>query len=522
MRNADKTKKELTGELNLKSERYIRTILDTVDEGFIVVDKNYRIETANRAYCSQIGMTRDEVIHKHCYEVSHKAKRPCHEEGEECAVHYVFTTGKPYAAVHRHRDPSGSLLFMETKAFPIKDASGSVISVIETVNNITEKHLLEEVRLKTQKLEAIGTLAGGIAHDFNNLLQAVFGYISLAKMEVDGQGWPISMLNQAEHALNLCANLTKQLLTFSKGGMPEKKPLSLADIIENSVKFSLSGSRIGYRTMIDPDLRIVEADEGQISQVIQNIVINAEQAMPRGGTVIISAKNVRLPRKGKFRLLEEGNYVEIAIEDSGVGISDQNLSKIFDPYFTTKEGGSGLGLATAYSIVKNHEGIINVRSQAGKGSAFFVYLPALDAGALPARRQDQAAPIPRPAKILLMDDEDLIREIAGQMMNVDGHQVEFAEHGEAAIEKYRSARNSGLPFDMVILDLTIRGGMGGRETVERLLEIDPALKAIVSSGYSDDAVIAAYGKHGFAASLTKPYKIAELRNVISSVLAKPL
>ncbi len=515
----DITEQKKAAEKLRQSEEFVRNILDTVDEGFIVLDRDFRILTANKAYCRQVGETCDAVIGRRCYEMSHRALRPCYEEGEECAVRHVFETGEPHAAVHRHSDAKGAILYVETKAFPIKDSTGVVTSVIETVNNITEKHLLEEERLKTQKLEAIGALAGGIAHDFNNLLQGVFGYISMAKMTLDKKEQSFTMLEQAEQALHLSVNLTKQLLTFSKGGKPVKKKISLRPVIENSVKFALSGSRVDYRIAFDEDLWSVEADEGQIGQVIQNIVLNADQAMPLGGTIAILAKNVRAPQKGLPNLPGEGRYVKISIQDSGIGISEQYLSKIFDPYFTTKEKGSGLGLATSYSIVRNHGGVFDVVSEVDRGTTFSLYLPAIEA----VKDAPEAPAVPpgvRTGRVLVMDDEELIRSVAGEMIKALGHEVEFAEHGDAAIEKYRSGGEAGRPFDIVILDLTIRGGLGGKETVQQLLAADPGVKAIVSSGYSDDEVLSDYHKYGFAARLTKPYDFEELRGTLNTLLSK--
>ena len=503
----------------VESERFIRNILDTVDEGFISVSRDFRIILANKAYCSQVGMADDEVVGRHCYEVSHKSIKPCFEEGEDCAVRHVFETGEPYGATHRHTDRKEEILYVATKAFPIRDSSGAITSVIETVQNITEKHLLEEERLKTQKLEAIGTLAGGIAHDFNNLLQGVFGYISMAKMSLDSGAKSFAMLEQAEKALHMSVNLTTQLLTFSKGGKPVKKRVTLQPVIENSVRFALSGSRSDYGIKLDSDLWHVEADEGQLGQVIQNIVLNSDQAMPMGGTILITAKNIRTPQKGIPQLPGKGNYVEISIQDSGIGISEEYLSKIFDPYFTTKVKGSGLGLATCYSIIKNHNGVIHVSSKMGNGTAFYVYLPAIEAEKeLP--KPTELAQYIRKGKILVMDDDEMIRNIAGDMIKALGHDVELAGHGDEAIGKYKAAMESGNPFDIVILDLTIRGGMGGKETIERLLAVNSGIKAVVSSGYSDDAVVSDYNNYGFRARLTKPYKFEELRDTLNKLLNK--
>jgi signal transduction histidine kinase/CheY-like chemotaxis protein len=442
----------------------------------------------------------------------------CHEAGEECAARRVFETGEPSAALHKHPDSDGHILYVETKAYPIKDASGNVISVIETVNNITERHLLEEERLKTQKLESIGTLAGGIAHDFNNLLQGIFGYISMAKLTHDQREKSLAMLEQAEKALHQSVNLTSQLLTFSKGGKPVKKRMSLLPMIENAARFALSGSRSECRITCDPGLWQVEADEGQLGQVIQNIVLNADQAMPLGGSIEITVRNISTADAQRPRSLGARNHVLISIRDSGVGISEHYLTKIFDPYFTTKEKGSGLGLATSYSIIRNHDGLIEVTSAVGKGTTFLIYLPAVEPVAEQTRKGSAPATPIRSGRVLVMDDEQVVRDVIGELLRVLGHETAFAENGEAALTIYREAMASGRPFDIAILDLTIRGGMGGLETVGKLLEADPTAKAIVSSGYSDDAALSNYRALGFKAFLQKPYKIEELRATVSSLL----
>ncbi|MBI5205844.1 MAG: PAS domain-containing protein [Nitrospirae bacterium] len=511
------TDRKLAEERLRESENFTRNILDTVDEGFIVINKDFRILTANKAYCSQAGLPCNKVIGRHCYEISHKTNRPCYEDGEECAVRQVFTSGEPYAVLHKHLDQDRHILYVETKAFPIKDTSGNVTSVIETINNTTEKYLLEEERLKTQKLEAIGTLAGGIAHDFNNLLMGVFGYISMAKAKTNDPEEAISMLEHAEKALKMSVNLTHQLLTFSKGGTPVKNIIALHSVINNSVKFALSGSRTKFKIDMDKGLLSVEADEGQINQVIQNIVLNADQAMPQGGVVMLTAKNIEMPGYSNILPLAVGRYVEIAIQDSGIGIPEELMPKIFDPYFTTKQKGSGLGLATSFSIVKNHGGMINVKSEPGKGSTFYIYLPAIE-----AEQREEIRPalarILRKGKILLMDDEEIVRMVNTKMIKDLGHEVETAEHGEEAIEKYRKAQDSGEPFDIVILDLTVRGGMGGQDTIEELLRLDSSVKAIVSSGYSEDTALSDFKACGFKAYLTKPYDQNMLKDMLNALL----
>jgi two-component system, cell cycle sensor histidine kinase and response regulator CckA len=502
-----------------RNEEMVRNILNSVDEGFIVVDQDYRIQTANRAYCNQIGLPHDEVVGKICFKLPHKLGRPCYVEGEECAVRNAFNTGEASFVYNNLHDADGNILRVETKAFPLKDASGQVTSVIESITNITAKHLLEQERLKMQKLEAVGTLAGGIAHDFNNLLQGVFGYISLAKLTAYGRKKSLAALEQAEKALQMSIKLTNQLLTFSKGGKPVKKLIDLSLTIENAVQFALSGSRSDYRIVADDGLWQVEVDEGQISQVIQNIVLNAEQAMLEGGRVEITARNVHIAHNDPLQGLEKGRYVQISIKDSGIGIPEEYIAKIFDPYFTTKEKGSGLGLATSYSIIKNHSGLIEVKSEVGKGTTFFIYLPAFAAREITESLQPQTVVSPvRSLKVLIMDDDKVILDVAGKLIKVLGHDAEFSAHGEEAIEKYRIEKQSGKPFDLVILDLTIKGGMGGAETMEKLMEIDPGVKAIVSSGYSDDDIVSNHKQQGFKAFLKKPYSLEKLQEILNSVL----
>jgi PAS domain S-box-containing protein len=501
-----------------ESEIYIRSILDSVDEGFIVVDHDYRVITANSAYCDQVGMPLNQVLGNFCYEVSHNNSRPCHEEGEDCSVKHVFETGSAYTTCHRHLGPNGDLIYVETKAFPLKDESGKVTRVIETVCNITEKRLLEEERLKVQKLEAIGTLAGGIAHDFNNLLQGIFGYISIAKQVSDNNDESIHALSEAEKALNLTVQLTKQLLTFSKGGEPQKKPVDLQKVIDNAVRFALSGSTSNWHISNKEKPWPVKADEGQITQVVQNIILNASQAMADGGRVDITTRNIESTHLDLVEGLEEGKYVEITIKDEGLGIDDKDLPRIFDPYFTTKEIGSGLGLATSFSIIKNHYGIIRCFSTPGEGTTFTIYLPA----SLKIYKRKQSQPISRtdinPAKVLIMDDDHMICNVAHKMLKKLGHSADSAANGEEAINKYQAAYEQEQPFNVVILDLTIRGGLGGIETLEQLIKIDPGIKAIISSGYANNEIISSSMDCGFAAFLNKPYDMNGLQSALQAAL----
>jgi len=379
-----------------------------------------------------------------------------------------------------------------------------------------EKAKLEAQLVQAQKMEAIGTLAREIAHDFNNILTAIIGNISLAMLDSQMGEQSRENLDQAEKACLHAQNLSRQLLTFSSGGAPIKEVVSVKRLITESASFACRGSQVQYEFSLPDDLRAVEADPGQISQVFQNLVINAIQAMPTGGMIKIRGENLEVEAGSKLPI-SAGRYVKISIKDEGIGISAEHLPRIFDPYFTTKQKGSGLGLAISYSITKNHHGHISVKSELGTGTTFNVYLPASDRKIIQHPKEEMEL-LSGKGKILVMDDEAMVREVLGKILLSLGYEVKFAEDGDKAIEFSSQAEKSGDPFAAVILDLTVAGGMGGKEAMARLLEIDPQVKAIVSSGYSDDPIMADFQKYGFAAVIAKPYKVADLGRVIKKAL----
>jgi two-component system, cell cycle sensor histidine kinase and response regulator CckA len=436
----------------------------------------------------------------------------------------LFLTGSVANLELQLRRHGGPDFAGEVSASILHDSLGRPKLIILMSSDLTFKKLAEEERLKIQKTEAIGTLAGGIAHDFNNLLQGVFGYISLARLNLHDQDSAGRLLNQADQAIGQAVNLTSQLLTFAKGGNPLKRKTVLRSVIESAAKLALSGSNSGCVMNIAEDLWATEADEGQIGQVVQNIVLNASQAMPRSGTVEISADNIETSAEVAAVLPAGGRFIRICFKDNGTGIQPQDLAKIFDPYFTTKQNGSGLGLATSYSIVKRHGGTITASSEPGTGTVVCVYLPAatLEAsqtGGLPITPEARVATPVRAGLVLIMDDDELIRSVSGKMIEAIGHEVAYASNGEEAILKTREARESGNPFDVVVLDLTVRGGMGGEEAIRKIREISPQVKAIVSSGYSDSFILSEYQAYGFDAYLNKPYTISALRDSLAALLA---
>ncbi len=379
--------------------------------------------------------------------------------------------------------------------------------------DITQRKRTETERLQLSKLESLGILAAGIAHDFNNILTVILGNISLA-LQDQRPDLNRERLTDAERACLQAQSLARQLLTFAKGGAPVKDLVSIPKLVTAAGTFACGGSTVRCDFDFPDNLWGVEADPGQLSQVVQNLIINALQAMPTGGTIKIHGENLLVKAKSALPLAA-GRYVKISIQDRGIGIANENLLKIFDPYFTTKPQGSGLGLAVAYSIVKNHQGHIAVKSTSGRGSTFHIYLPASDKKFKQAPREAREL-LAGTGKILVMDDDAMVLEVLGRMLASLGYEVQFARDGAEALALYAKAKDGGDPFAGVILDLTIPSGMGGKETMARLLKIDPRVTAIVSSGYSDDPIMANFQKYGFAGVIAKPFRISELGKVLKN------
>ncbi|MCX6996292.1 MAG: PAS domain S-box protein [Kiritimatiellaeota bacterium] len=507
--------------LDKEKERLVVT-LRSIGDGVIATDADGQVQILNRAAEKLTGWSQAEAQQRPLDEVycllDSETRQPLGRDTLQSLISNGAFSAFPDETVLRSQDQKEYLI--SEVAVPIRDRESRIAGVVITFRDITDQRRQLEQAFTTHKLESLGILAGGIAHDFNNILTAILGNISLAQMSVQPQHQDLhELLTEVEHASLRAKELTHQLLTFAKGGAPIKQAMSPSEVIRESAGFALRGSSLGIEFRLPPDLWPAEIDPSQISHVIHNLVLNAAQAMPAGGNIVIAAENVTLDWRSRLPL-SPGRYVKIAVADTGVGISEKHLANIFDPYFTTKAKGSGLGLTTTYSIIQKHGGHIMVTSKVAEGSTFTFYLPAIEqALAPPPAKEAPLPPLAGPARILIMDDEPSIRQLLERMLEKAGFATATAANGLEAVELFRKARQEGCPFDAAILDLTIPGGMGGKETVARLRELDPRVKAIVSSGYSTDATMSDYGAHGFVGVVAKPYRQQELVAILRHVLA---
>jgi PAS domain S-box-containing protein len=404
---------------------------------------------------------------------------------------------------------------------PIQDDGSRIIGMVLVFRDITVLLRTEQELIKVKKLESVGVLAGGIAHDFNNILTIILGNIELARLDNNLSAESLEVLQEAEMASLRAQGLTKQLLTFAKGGAPVKETASLPDIIMESANFILHGNSVACRSTFPDDLWQVDIDKGQISQVVQNIILNASQAMPNGGFIEVICENVDTAESGELDTPGGGRYVKMSIKDRGIGIPANILERIFDPYFSTKQRGSGLGLAITHSIIAKHGGFISVESTPGSGSKFVVYLPASEDDLVAAKKPVESEVTPgKKTRIMVMDDEEQIRNMTQRMLTRIGHEVTLAANGEEAVQQYREAYSHGTPIDLVILDLTIPGGMGGKDAVREILAIDAQAKVVVASGYSTDPVMASFTDFGFCDAIVKPFQQDELKMMLKRVLTE--
>ncbi|MBA4372056.1 MAG: hypothetical protein C0402_04260 [Thermodesulfovibrio sp.] len=482
-------------------------IIAGIGDGISIQNREYKVLYQNQIHINMVG----SHLGEYCYEGYERKSEVC----DSCPVAKTFLDGEIHTAARKVEFPHGTSYF-ELTTSPLRDATGEIIAGIEVVRDVTEKKKMEEELVRVQKLESVGVLAGGLAHDFNNLLTSIVGNISLAKLYIGQSNSAYERLQDAEKASLRATHLTRQLLTFSRGGAPIKKTVNISSTLKEAISFALSGSPVKAVFHIDEKLWNLNADEGQLNQVFNNLAVNAIQAMPNGGTLAVQALNVT-PAENDIPLLPAGNYVKIAIADTGTGIPQEHLSRIFDPYFTTKQKGSGLGLSTVYSIVKKHDGQVTVDSKSGVGSTFTVYLKASQDKPLPPEAMGTVT-IQGTGRILVMDDEKMVRDIAGKMLRTLGYEVFFARDGVEALDLYTKALHTPEAFNAVIMDLTIPGGMGGKETIQSLRILDPEVVALVSSGYSNDPIMAGFTDFGFKGVIAKPYTLEGLSRALRAAL----
>jgi PAS domain S-box-containing protein len=503
-------------------EERLAVTLRSIADGVITTDRKGKIVLMNQAAERLTGWKQETAMGMDLADVSHPLDEN-HEALYDDLVRTIIETGQEASTgtSEARINSEGYERIVAESGAPLRDNDGTILGAVIVFRDITEERRMEEELLKIRKLESVGTLAGGIAHDFNNLLAVILGNISLTKLFVQPESKAFRTLEQAESATLRSKDLTYRLLTFARGGEPVRRLTPLKELIEDSAALSLSGSNVNCNLALADDLYQAEVDQGQIRQVIYNLMKNGGDAMPEGGSITVKAENVIINGANGVPL-PEGAYVKIAVEDQGSGIPEADLQRIFDPYFTNKELGSekgiGLGLAICHAIVRNHRGFMTARSEVGVGTTLYVYLPAL--GDRPGgKKEEDGQSFPEHMRILFMDDEQQVRDMAGEMLVHLGYDVAFAEDGTEAIRYYEDARKSGRPFDMVMMDLTVPGGMGGKETIRRLRESDPDIKAIVSSGYSNDPIIADFREYGFSEAIVKPYKIDELSEAIRKALS---
>jgi signal transduction histidine kinase/CheY-like chemotaxis protein len=495
-----------------ESHETLLTVLDSIDADIYVADlRSYEILFMNKHMMDSFG---HGLVGRLCWEVFRGERGPC----PHCSnPRLLDDQGQPTSVyIWESLNPVTNKYYLNYDR-AIRWVNGKFVR-LQVAMDITEKKRREDELQKAAKLESIGVLAGGIAHDFNNILAAMLGNISLAKHELRPTDRLFGMLDTAEKATARAAALTRQLLTFAKGGAPVKRIARVQEIVTEPCEFALRGSKSRCEFSVAEGVWTARVDPAQIAQVMHNLVINADQAMPQGGVVDVSAENFTLTEPTADLPLEPGPYLRITVGDHGVGIPQEALPKIFDPYFTTKAKGSGLGLATVYSILKRHEGHVAVESRPGQGSTFTVYLPACSGDEPPEQLPGELA-VGGSGRVLVMDDEAMVRETAAKMLRRLGYDVVEAAHGQEAVRVYREALAQGAPFRAVILDLTVPGAMGGKQAVQELMAIDPKVTALVSSGYSNDPVLADYGRYGFKGAIEKPFVLQEIDRTLRQALA---
>ncbi len=512
-------RKETEDALSMEKERLAVT-LRSIGDAVISTDIDGKVTMINRVAEELTGWTNGEAAGKPSTKIFNIINERTGQKSVS-PVQRVMELGRIVGLANHTAliSRSGTVIPIADSGAPIRDRESKIIGVVIVFRNVVHERKMEEELLKIKKLESLGVLAGGIAHDFNNILAAILGNIDLLKYHIDQDDKKTAtLLTNADKATRRAMKLTGQLLTFAKGGNPIREATTLPELIRDSTDFVLRGSRVTCRYEFPDNLWLVDADSGQLSQVIQNIVINSRHAMPEGGVITISCANVEHAVNEALLSMDNEKYIRIRVKDTGVGIPKEIKDKIFDPYFTTKQEGSGLGLAICHSIINKHEGYLLVDSSPGKGTIFTIYLPAISATKIPAPKQPARKKAVKAARIMVMDDDQMVLDVISAQLHTLGHEPVLTRDGQETINKYQALQDEKKPVDIIIMDLTIPGGMGGIETVKKLLAVDPQAKVIVISGYSNDPVMSDCKRYGFSAALGKPFSLDELAKIIESIL----
>ncbi|MDA8092103.1 MAG: PAS domain-containing protein [Nitrospiraceae bacterium] len=516
-------RKQREGKIKTEEE-FLSNVFESIHDAIAIIDRDFNFLRSNRVMNELYGI-RELSGGQKCFAACHGRQEIC----EGCLSLEVLNTGRPIAKTMTFEQAGIKREgWMDLNISPLVDREGQIIGVVQIMRDVTARQMMEAEIQKTQRLESLGALAGGIAHEFNNILAMIIGNIDLSKRyPVTGELKDI--LNEAEKASMKGKHLASQMLAFSKTGEVEKKALGVEDLVRYAVSLSAASGPNKFKLLLPAGLRPVFADEGQMGQAVINMLMNAHQAMPEGGTIVVRAENVTV-KQGELPPLEEGNYVKISFEDRGPEIAPEDLPRIFEPFSGSGRKDTGFGLAIAYSIVNRHGGTILAESGPGVavpgagGRTFTMYIPALpemksaekDGG----REEDGFNPVYSRGKILLMDDEEGVRVVVARMLEQCGYAVDLANDGDMAVEMYRASLDEESPYSAVILDLVVSSGPGGKETVKKLMEMDPSVRAIASTGYYSDPVMSRFDDYGFKEVLAKPFLVSEMNRVLGKVIRK--
>jgi PAS domain S-box-containing protein len=493
--------------------------LRSINEGVIAINQNGEIILINKVAEELIGLSQEKAYRQL---ISQRFREIFEQSGPslDCIIERVLKN-KEIVELNKHG------LLIETKGIeriitgsisPTLDSQNNVVGAVIVLKDVTLEQKITNELFNASKLESIGTLAGVIAHDFNNILTTINGNLEIARRENKDVSERLEALDEVTKAVYRAGELSRQLLTFSKGGEPNKEMLDLAALVRETALKTAIGTNTEIEVKAEPGLGLIKGDKRQLAQVVQNLVENAIQAQMEGRKVLINIENVTLDPH-EIIGLPEGCYTRVSIRDWGVGIPTENIERIFDPFFTTKKGNKGLGLTTAFSIIKKHSGNLVYNKAPLYGSIFSFFLPLTSIQNTPVQMERDSSPeIKLMPRILIMDDEVSILKMVSKVLQKRGYQVHTAEHGEDAIKQYREAIDLLAPYDVVIMDLTIPNGLGGKEAIQKLRAIDRSARVIVSSGYSDDPVIARYWEFGFDGVVVKPYSLNELISAIEKLV----